>query len=454
MSTTKDQSRKLAYLRLDEDARALLRGFQPQLKTLIPPILDAFYRHILQEKHLAEMFKDEAHIQHARDAQSRHWMRIFSGLFDDDYFASVERIGKAHCALGLEPGWYIGAYGLVKQALIRAVLAGALRGGPIGIAGRVGRAARLIEAIDKAISLDMDLAISVYLAEKDRDFTRRLNELGDQFGAVISRISGALAVSAGGLATEASGLERTAVGTTGEVDKATHRAAEANANVQAVAAAVEELSASITEISTQVADAGRVTDDAVGKAQTMSGSVGRLHEAAERVGGIVRLIEAIAEQTNLLALNATIEAARAGEAGKGFAVVAGEVKHLAQQTASATGEIAGQVKAIQDAAAGVGGEIESITGSISRVGETSAAIATAIEEQTSVTQEIARSIAETATGVAAVEQVIRLVADAATRTQTSAGLVSSASSDVRQQAGDLDVEARAFIARIRQSGDR
>src|SRR2546428_14193479 len=39
--------------------------------------------------------------------------------------------------------------------------------------------------------------------------------------------------------------------------------------------------------------------------------------------------------TNLLALNAAIEAARAGKHGKGFAVVAEEVRHLAEQSATA-----------------------------------------------------------------------------------------------------------------------
>jgi hypothetical protein len=47
----------------------------------------------------------------------------------------------------------------------------------------------------------------------------------------------------------------------------------------------------------------------------------------------------ITSQVNILALNATIEAARAGDAGRGFAVVATEVKHLAEQAATASKDL-------------------------------------------------------------------------------------------------------------------
>ncbi len=454
MSEALHRAKRLAFLRLDDEARSLLSEFRPTVEGLIPAILDRFYDHIRKDESLDAMFVDEAHIVHAREAQAEHWMRMFSGRFDDEYFGSVERIGKAHCQLGLEPGWYIGGYGLVKQELIGAVLSSVASGLALNAKARVEKASRLIQSIDKAISLDMDLAISVYLAEKDADFSRRLNDLADQFSEVIAGISSALSQSSAGLTSEAEGLQSNSEGTAQQAENAKNGAEEANSNAQAVAAAVEELSASIGEIASQVNDAARVTDDAVSKAATMTDSVGGLNEAAEKVGGIVRLIQEIAEQTNLLALNATIEAARAGEAGKGFAVVAGEVKSLAQQTANATGEIAGQVRAIQEATSGVGGQIDEISKAIGQMGQTSNAIASAIEEQTSVTQEISRSVSETSTGVGAVLEAMQSVSTAAAETRQSAGKVTSASDDVRGKAQELDDQSKIFIDRLRHADRR
>ena len=50
-----------------------------------------------------------------------------------------------------------------------------------------------------------------------------------------------------------------------------------------------------------------------------------------------------------MALNASIEAARAGEAGKGFAVVAEEIRQLADETKSLTGNMGAFISKIQEA---------------------------------------------------------------------------------------------------------
>lgn len=74
--------------------------------------------------------------------------------------------------------------------------------------------------------------------------------------------------------------------------------------------------------------------------KTLINSMLRLQEKTKEVQDIADIINNISDQTNLLSLNASIESARAGEAGKGFAVVANQIRKLAEQTKTSTGNIA------------------------------------------------------------------------------------------------------------------
>jgi urea transport system substrate-binding protein len=144
------------------------------------------------------------------------------------------------------------------------------------------------------------------------------------------------------------------------VEAATH----ASRDVAAVAEAARGLLELIVQCTTEATAAKDATDRTIADLGHTDFTVRSLAAAAERIGTVVKLIEAIASQTSLLALNATIEAARAGAAGRGFAVVASEVKTLAQQTAKATGDISAQIHDIQHA---VNETVEAIAGVSSSV---------------------------------------------------------------------------------------
>lgn len=198
-------------------------------------------------------------------------------------------------------------------------------------------------------------------------------------------------------------------------------AEEISVSSQSVAGAAEEMGSSIREIARSASDAAQVVASAVSCASTAALTIGRLGESSAEIAGVLSLITSIAEQIKLLALNATIEAARAGAAGRGFAVVAGEVKALADETATATEEIAGRIRSIRADSGDAVTAITEIGEVIDRISDHTASIAAAVEQQTLTTAEIARSVAEVAQGSGDIALNISEVAAAAAASSSAVG---------------------------------
>jgi methyl-accepting chemotaxis protein len=276
-----------------------------------------------------------------------------------------------------------------------------------------------------------------------------MKKLADDFDGAVGEIIETVSSAATELEASAGTLTSTAVRSQELTTMVSTASEEASTNVQSVASATEELTSSVNEISRQVQESARMANEAVGQARKTNEHVGKLSQAATRIGDVVELINTIAGQTNLLALNATIEAARAGEAGRGFAVVASEVKALAEQTARATGEIGQQIAGIQSATHESVNAIKEISGTIEKLSEISSTIAAAVEEQGAATQEISRNVQQAAQGTTQVSSNIIDVQRGATETGSASSQVLSAAQSLSKDSNRLKLEVGKFLNSVR-----
>ena len=443
MNKTTDHRQKL--LEIDQKVCADLQKAAPLIDEEMQQILDGFYRHMAQFAEPKAVIGDQAH-DRLKGAQRRHWQSLFSGTFDDAYHERAHAVGLSHERIGLKPTWYIGGYAYTLTRLIDVVMKRHRRS--------PDSAAETLKAIVKAMMLDMDIAISVYIASGEDKRRQQTRTIADQVESEVQK-SVDLASELGRNLDGAATRMRDSISALDTHAEAVSVAAnETTLNVEIIAAASQQLASSVSEIGRQVQLAQNTAREAVREVSSATETMAGLATAAQQIGQIVKLISAVASQTNLLALNATIEAARAGEAGKGFAVVAGEVKNLANQTRQATDSIACQIEAIQSRSSNAVAVMGRITRVINQVDQASASIAAAIEQQSAATSEISRNVTCAAEGTREVSSHITHLADEGRSTSESAATVRATSEKTTARIADLGRRVETLIANLHRSDQR
>jgi methyl-accepting chemotaxis protein len=219
-----------------------------------------------------------------------------------------------------------GVLGLLAITLVLGVM---IQRSVLHAAAQAGRAAQALAQGDLSVQVDSrsrdelgDMVRSIGQA------MRRLRELVAQ----IQQASAAVAQAASEIAQGNEDLSQRTEGQASSLEQTASSMEEISSMVRTNASTAQQANHLAQQASSGASESGETFRQVVGK-------MNDIRDASRRIAEINAVIDGIAFQTNILALNAAVEAARAGEQGRGFAVVAGEVRTLAQRSATAAREI-------------------------------------------------------------------------------------------------------------------
>lgn len=232
----------------------------------------------------------------------------------------------------------------------------------------------LKQVFEKATEGDLTVDVNIKSQDEFQELGSHFNIMINRIGSLIQNVKASSEVinktsdSINSMAKEtSSAINEVAV----TIDQVAQGASETAQDVQTSVEAVNNLAGKIEEIeqltneminisnkSNKLSEEGlkvmavltEKTERNNKASETVASVVSEMHTETGKISMITDTINQIASQTNLLALNAAIEAARAGEAGKGFSVVAEEIRKLAEQSTSATGQIQGLIEGIKNKA--------------------------------------------------------------------------------------------------------
>lgn len=296
---------------------------------------------------------------------------------DSDYLLAYQKIPETGIIfVGLQPYQQIlvssrDIAGLTVILVLCAALIAIFTG--LYLSGSMtGTIRRIIHTADKAASGDLTVDLVSRRGDELGLLTVSINKMIRNTRLLIEETSGIadkVADSATTLSTTSKDVSAASEEVSRAIQEISTGAASQASQAENGARKMSELAEVISQVSGDIKDIQSLSDATLARTRDGISSMNVLNSKAEEtsmiaktiiddiqalnknslsINKIVEVIRKIADQTNLLALNAAIESARAGKAGRGFAVVSDQVRKLAEQSMSATSEIAAIIKNTQN----------------------------------------------------------------------------------------------------------
>lgn len=396
------ENAKAEFADLDRDWREYLQAFQ-SMKNIIASapqqdqasvtnyLFNDYHREVGKTRDLMNV------LMQRKRTSAKEWAQANQNLYDDARALMILLVASS-----IVIGVGVGAF--VTRTLTR----------------QLGTEPAVAVELAKSIATG-DLNVNIALRSGDTSsLMASLKGMRDDLLRIVSEVR----MNAEGVATASAQIAQ------GNIDLSS-RTEEQASSLQETASSMEELTATVrhnTENAKQAEMlAGAASTIAQRGGQVVGSVVATMHEISDssrKMSEIISVIESIAFQTNILALNAAVEAARAGEQGKGFAVVAGEVRTLAQRSATAA-------KEIKDLIGASAASVDAGSRLVDEAGSTINEILESVTRVTDIVSEISSASTEQSMGI---EQVNRAVSQMDQVTQQNAALVEEASAAAQSMA--------------------
>lgn len=164
-----ESRQRQAFLGINAQDAENVRALQQAFETHAREFAERFYEHLLAHPHTAAFLRDPVQVEQLKTHQANYFAGLLKGVFDQAYFESRLRVGRAHQRIGLEPAWYLGAYNQYVQ-LTFPLFARAF-------GDNLEKVLPLLLSLVKVIFLDIGLALDTYFQDATAKMRRRNQEL-------------------------------------------------------------------------------------------------------------------------------------------------------------------------------------------------------------------------------------------------------------------------------------